>query len=70
MASQSNPVWIFFGFLRKASRSQRLMRLRSGAFFATPLRMEQANRLIPRPLGNTLRSRTSPRRFFPSLSKR
>ena len=70
MAIKSKPVWPSFGFLRKASLSQRLIRFRAGASRATPLRTEQANLLIPRPLGNTLRSRTSPRRLFPSLSKR
>jgi len=70
MASQSKPTGIFFGFLRKASLNQRLIRFRSGALRATPLRIEQANRLISRPLGSTLRSRNSPRSTFPSLNKR
>lgn len=70
MAIQSNPTGIFCWFLRNASRSQRLIRFRATALRATPFRTEQPNRLTRSRLGNTLRSRNSPRKLFPSLRRR
>ena len=69
-AIQSKPTGTFFAFFRKTSRNHRLIRLRAAAFFETPLRTEQANRLTSRPFGRVFRSSVSPRRVFPSLSRR